>query len=49
VGIQDEIDDGIPFAEKISGLTKKLTEQTAEEKKLDEEIRKQLKNIGYDL
>lgn len=46
VGIKDEIDDGVPFAEKIAGLTKKLAEQMAEEKKLDEEIKKQLKNIG---
>ncbi len=49
VGIEDEIDDGIPFAEKIGGLTKKLAEQMAEEKKLDEEIKKQLKNVGFNL
>lgn len=49
VGIQDEIDDGIPFAEKIAALTFKLAEQMTEEKKLDEEIKKQLKKIGYDL
>ena len=49
VGIQDEIDDGIPFAKKIAGLTAKLTEQMREEKKLDEEIKKQLKNIGFNL
>jgi type I restriction enzyme M protein len=47
VGIQDEIDDGIPFADKIVGLTTKLAEQMAEEKKLDEEIKTQLKNIGF--
>ncbi len=49
VGIQDEIDDGIPFADKIAGLTAKLAEQMAEEKKLDEEIKKQLKNVGFNL
>ena len=49
VGIQDEIDDGIPFADKIAGLTTKLVEQMAEEKKLDEEIKKQLKNVGFNL
>jgi type I restriction enzyme M protein len=49
VGIQDEIDDGIPFADKIAGLTTKLAEQMAEEKKLDEEIKTQLKNIGFNL
>src|SRR3989338_1733800 len=49
VGIQDEIDDGIPFADKIAGLTTKLAEQMTEEKKLDEEIKKQLKNVGFNL
>jgi type I restriction enzyme M protein len=49
VGIEDEIDDGIPFAEKIAGLTAKLSEQMAEEKKLDEEIKKQLKSVGFTL
>ena len=49
VGIKDEEDDGIPFAEKIAGLTAKLAEQMKEEKKLDEEIKKQLKNVGFDL
>lgn len=49
VGIQDEIDDGIPFADKIAGLTSKLAKQMAEEKKLDEEIKKQLKNVGFNL
>lgn len=49
VGIQDEVDDGIPFAEKIAGLTTKLAEQMAEEKQLDEEIKKQLKNVGFSL
>lgn len=49
VGIKDEIDDGVPFAEKMAELTKKLAEQMQEEKRLDEEIKKQLKNIGFDL
>ncbi len=49
VGIKDEEDDGIPFEEKIVGLTKTLAEQMTEEKKLDEEIKKQLKNIGFNL
>lgn len=48
-GIKAEEDDGIPFEEKIAGLTNKLSEQIAEEKKLDEEIKKQLKNIGINL
>ncbi len=49
VGIKDEIDDGIPFEEKITGLTKKLAEQMTQEKKLDGEIKKQLKNVGFNL
>ena len=42
VGIEDEIDDGIPFADKIAGLTKTLSAQMAE-------IKKQLKNVGFTL
>jgi len=49
VGIKDEEDDGIPFEEKIASLTKTLARQMKEEKKLDEEIKNQLKNIGFDL
>lgn len=49
VGIKDENDDGIPFNEKIAALTKKLTEQMIEGKKLDEEIKKNLESIGYEL
>ena len=49
VGIKDKIDDGIPFEEKIAGFTKKLSEQISEEKKLDEEIKRQLKNVGFNL
>ena len=32
VGTKDEVDDGISFADKITGLTKKLAEQMSEEK-----------------
>lgn len=48
VGIPDEEDDGIPFEEKMTGLAKELKEQIAEEGKLNEEIKKQLKKIGLD-
>ena len=48
-GIKDEEDDGIPFEEKMAELTKALAQQMAREKVLDDEIKKQLKNIGYDL
>jgi type I restriction enzyme M protein len=49
VGIKDEEDDGIPFEEKMAELTAKLSEQMKEEKRLDEEIKKQLNNIGFNL
>lgn len=48
-GVKDEIDDGVPFAEKISELTKTLAQQMAREKVLDDEIKKQLKNAGIEL
>ena len=45
----DEIDDGIPFETKMAELTTKLAEQMKQEKVLDEEINKQLKNVGFEL
>jgi type I restriction enzyme M protein len=48
-GIKDEEDDGIPFEEKMAELTKALAQQMAREKVLDDEIKKQLKNIGIGL
>jgi type I restriction enzyme M protein len=49
IGIKEEEDDGIPFEVKINELTKKLSEQMAEEQRLNEEIKKQLKKIGFDI
>jgi len=49
VGMKNEFDDGISFKEKITGLTKILATQMAKEKKLNEEIKKQLNNIGFNL
>jgi type I restriction enzyme M protein len=49
VGIKDEEDDGIPFADKMRELTAKLAEQMKEEKRLDEEIKQQLKKVGFNL
>jgi len=49
VGIKDEEDDGIPFEEKIAVLLTELSGQMAKEKMLDDEIRKQLKNIGLNV
>ncbi|MBI5376924.1 MAG: type I restriction-modification system subunit M [Candidatus Schekmanbacteria bacterium] len=49
VGIKDEEDDGILFEDKIAKLMTELSAQIAEEQKMNEEIKKQLKNIGFNL
>lgn len=49
VGIPDEIDDGIPFEEKIAVYTNELKEQLEEEKRLNEEIKIQMKKLGIEL
>jgi len=49
VGIPDEVDDGIPFEEKIADLTATLKQQMEKEGELNEEIQKQLSKIGFDL
>jgi len=49
VGIEDEADDGIPFETKMEVLTTTLKEQMAKEEALNEEIKQQLANIGFDL
>ena len=49
VGIPDTEDDGIPFEEKMKSFTEELAKQMAEEKRLDEEIKKQLTKVGYKL
>jgi type I restriction enzyme M protein len=49
VGIEDEEDDGILFEDKMAELTQQLAEQIKQEKALDEEIEKQLANIGFKL
>ena len=47
VGIPDEVNDGIPFKEKMSKLMSKLKEQLEKEKKLNVEIENQLSSIGF--
>jgi type I restriction enzyme M protein len=47
VGIPDEIDDGIPFEDKMKELTSQLAEQMKEGKRLDEAIKKNLESIGF--
>ena len=49
VGIEEVEDDGEPFEEKMERLTKTLSEQFKKSKELEEEIRKQLGGIGYEV
>ncbi|MFH7819160.1 class I SAM-dependent DNA methyltransferase [Neobacillus thermocopriae] len=49
VGIEDEEDDGEPFEEKMERLTTSLAEQFKKSRELEEEIRKQLGGIGFEL
>lgn len=49
VGITDAIDDGIPFADKMAQLTATLKEQMAQEEQMNEEIKKQLKKIEFEI
>jgi len=48
VGIEDAIDDGISFEEKMETLTSELDELFKESRDLEEEIRKNLGGIGYE-
>lgn len=49
VGATEELDDGIPFGEKMAALTAKLSEQFAESATLEAEIKKNLVGLGYEL
>lgn len=49
VGIEDVEDDGEPFEERMERLTGKLSQQFARSRELEEEIRKQLGGIGYEV
>ncbi len=49
VGIKDEIDDGIPFEEKMAGLLKELTSEMQEETKMNKEIKAHLGKIGFEI
>lgn len=49
VGIEEEEDDGVTFEEKMKRLTSELGKQMKESKKLDEEIRKNLQKIGWEI
>lgn len=47
VGVEDSNDDDIPFDEKMKTITSELSKQFEESHKLEEEIKKNLKVIGY--
>lgn len=47
VGIKEQVEDQEPFDEKMKRLTGELSELFEESHKLEAEIRKQLKSIGY--
>ncbi|OQA52049.1 MAG: hypothetical protein BWY45_03247 [Euryarchaeota archaeon ADurb.Bin294] len=47
VGAEDAEDDGESFSEKMARLAKLLSEQMDEGAHLDEDIRKNLRALGY--
>ena len=49
VGVEEAEADGIPFEEKMKNITSELSKQFEESHKLEEEIRKNLKAIGYEI
>ena len=49
VGIADVEDDGEPFGEKMSRLTAEVAKCFEESNRLQEQIRKNLEAIGYEL
>ena len=49
VGIEEQEDDGEPFEEKMARLTSQLSEMFAKSRELEEEIRKKLGAIGYEI
>ena len=49
VGIEEQEDDGEPFAEKMARLTSELSTMFARSHELEDEIRKKLGAIGYEL
>jgi type I restriction enzyme M protein len=47
VGAEEIEDDGVPFEEKMAGLSAELYEQMAEAQELDAAIRRNLEALGY--
>ena len=49
MGIEEQEDDDEPFEEKMGRLTSELAEMFAKSHELEDEIRKKLGAIGYEL
>jgi len=49
VGAEEVEDDGISFDEKMQKITSTLSKQFKESKELEEEIKKSLEAIGYEI
>jgi len=49
VGIEEQAEDGEPFEEKMERLTSELSEMFAKSHELEEEIRRKLGAIGYEI
>ena len=49
VGIAEQEDDGEPFEEKMQRLTSELGDLFAESHRLEDEIKKQLGSIGFEI
>ena len=49
VGAEEVEDDGVPFAEKMEGLTRELANQFHESEKLQAAIRARLQKLGFAL
>ena len=49
VGIVESEEDKIPFHQKINELTKQLSEDFKKSKKLESEIKKNMKSLGFDI
>lgn len=49
VGIEEQEDDGEPFEEKMARLTSELSDMFAKSHELEDEIRRKLGAIGYDI
>lgn len=49
VGIEEQKDDGEPFEEKMDRLTSELSEMFQKSHELEDEIRRKLGAIGYEV